>query len=87
MCDPHPAGVIEGRSVSASAVNGATRAFVASRELAAKVERREPSEAFGGLLRSPPVDDGCPVRHASAKDGSWKERALWGEHVRFLPRY
>jgi hypothetical protein len=82
--DPHPGGTLEGRTVHKSMVSEPTRAFIAGRTLPASVERREPSEAFGALLRSPFGDQGCPVCHDPS---SWKERASWSERVRVLPRY
>jgi hypothetical protein len=86
--DPHPAGTLEGRTVYKSTVSAATRAFIAARTLPASVERREPSETFGGLLRAPFGDEGCAVCHGSWNEpSSWRERASWSERVRVLPRY
>lgn len=84
--DPHPEGVLPGRSVSKSTVSATTRAFLAARSWPPSVEQRAPSEAFGALLRVPMAADGCPVCHASLKDSSWKERTLWSERIRVLPR-
>jgi len=84
--DPHPAGAIEGRAVHKATVNAETRALLAARTLPAKVERYEPSEEFGALLRLPPAD-GCAVCHATTKESSWREKTLWSERIRVLPRW
>lgn len=84
--DPHPEGVLPGRTVYKSTVSANTRAFLAARTWPPSVEQRSPSEAFGALLRTPMVEEGCPVCHASLKESSWKERTLWSERIRVLPR-
>lgn len=84
--DPHPAGLLPGRTVYQSTVNAPTRAFVAARAWPPNVERRAPSEAFGGLLRTPPDDAGCPTCHASTKESPWREKKLWSEYIRVWPR-
>ncbi len=84
--DPHPEGVLEGRTVYKTEVNERTRALIAARELSPSVERREPEE-FGALLRSA-NGEGCPVCHEAQKEtASWRERVLWNELIRVLPRY
>ena len=82
--DPHPAGVIEGRTVHASAVNTETRTFLAARALPAGAERLEPSAEFGALLRLPP-GVGCAGCHPATKESPWREKTLWSERIRVLP--
>jgi hypothetical protein len=84
--DPHPEGVLPGRRVYKSTVSAHTRAFLAGRTWPPSVEQRDPSEAFGALLRTPVAEEGCPACHASLKESSWKERTLWSERIRVLPR-
>lgn len=86
--DPHPAGLIEGRTVHKAAMNAETRAFVAARPLPAKVERLEPSEAFGALLRIPVADgEGCRQCHVAKEEEAWRENLLPGHFMRVLPHY
>jgi len=84
--DPHPAGVLPGRTVYKSAPNPTTRAFVAARSFPPSVERREPSEALGALLRAPMAESGCVVCHKDVQDRPWRERTTWSEAIRVLPR-
>src|SRR6185436_15250644 len=84
--DPHPQGVLPGRTVYKSAASPTTRAFIAARSWPSSVERREPSEAFGGLLRAPMAEEGCVVCHGSVQDRPWRERTTWSEAIRVLPR-
>jgi hypothetical protein len=79
--------VIEGRTVYKSGVNERTRALIAARELPASVERQEPTEAFGALLRFSTTNEGCPACHESRKPEPWRERLLWNDLIRVLPRY
>jgi hypothetical protein len=80
--DPHPQGVLPGRTVRTSAVSAATRAFIAARTWPPSLERREPSAAFGALLRAPE----CSVCHTAVKERPWRERTTWSEAIRVLPR-
>ena len=80
--DPHPQGVLPGRTVHKSAVSASTRAFIATRTWSPPLERREPSEAFGALLR---LSD-CGTCHQSLQDQPWRERTTWSEAIRVLPR-
>ncbi len=80
--DPHPQGVLPGRTVHASAVSASTRTFIAARTWSPPLERREPSGAFGALLR---ISD-CTTCHVSLKDQPWRERTTWSEAIRVLPR-
>ena len=84
--DPHPQGVLPGRTVYKSAVTPTTRAFVAARSWPPSVERREPSEEFGALLRAPMAESGCVVCHQDVQDRPWRERTTWSEAIRVLPR-
>jgi hypothetical protein len=84
--DPHPAGVLAGRTVNKSNVSESTRAFIAMRSFPPSVERRAPSEDFGALLRLPAGEAGCLVCHAALKEASWREKTLWMQHIRVLPR-
>ncbi|MCC6765508.1 MAG: hypothetical protein IT293_12685 [Deltaproteobacteria bacterium] len=84
--DPHPAGLLTGRTVYRSAVSEATRSFVAMRSFPPSVARRAPSEDFGALLRIPAGEAGCSVCHAVLNEASWREKTLWGQHIRVLPR-
>jgi hypothetical protein len=73
--DPHPAGVIAGRSVHRFDASETTRALVAARALPPGTTRREPSERFGALLRYPARDAaGCRMCHEMPPDGarSWQ---------------
>jgi hypothetical protein len=89
--DPHPPGTVEGRGVHKSTVNAETRAFLAARTLPRSAERREPSEEFGALLRTPDAVEGCRLCHAEAGSDEetkrWRERTLWSERMRVLPSY
>ena len=80
--DPHPQGMLPGRTVHASAVSASTRAFISARTWPPLLERREPSEAFGALLRT----SDCTTCHAPLKDKPWRERTTWSEAIRVLPR-
>lgn len=80
--DPHPQGVLPGRTVHASAVSERTRAFLATRAWPSTLERREPSKAFGALLRA----SECAVCHTAVEDRPWRERTTWSEAIRVLPR-
>lgn len=80
--DPHPQGVLPGRTVHRSAVSPSTRAFIAARTWSAPLERREPSEAFDALLRT----SSCASCHATLEDKPWRERTTWSEAIRVLPR-
>lgn len=84
--DPHPAGLLAGRTVTKSNVSEATRAFIAMRSFPPVVERRMPSDQFGALLRLPAGEAGCSVCHVSQKEASWREKTLWTQHIRVLPR-
>jgi hypothetical protein len=84
--DPHPAGVLPGRTVHKTAVNAETRAFIDTRTWAPPFERRDPSEAFGALLRVPMGAGNCDVCHTSVEDKPWRERTTWSEAIRVLPR-
>ena len=80
--DPHPQGVLPERTVHKSAASDGTRAFLATRTWPSTIEKREPSEAFGALLR---VSE-CAVCHTSVKERPWRERTTWSEAIRVLPR-
>ncbi|MEO6025950.1 MAG: hypothetical protein ABIR79_03680 [Candidatus Binatia bacterium] len=84
--DPHPDGVLPGRTVHKSTVSAGTRAFIDARTWAPPLERREPSETFGALLRVPMGREDCLVCHASVVDRPWKERTTWSDAIRVLPR-
>jgi hypothetical protein len=86
--DPHPNGVLEGRTVHAVDINEATAAFIAARQLPAGVERRETKPQFGALLRLPMTNgDGCWKCHAvHDEDESWRTRLLPNQFIRVLPR-
>lgn len=84
--DPHPEGVLPGRTVYRSTVGASTRAFIAARIFPPSLERREPSEAFGALLRAPMGEPGCGGCHVAMHDRPWKERTTWSEAIRVLPR-
>jgi hypothetical protein len=84
--DPHPQGVLPGRTVHKSEASAGTRAFIATRSWPASVERRDPSEAFGGLLRAPMGQRECSICHASVRERPWRETTTWSEAVRVLPR-
>ena len=86
--DPHPGGVIEGRTVYKAAASERTRSMIAERTLSPSIEVQQPSEAFGALLRVPMAAEGCPACHASWKEtSSWRERTSWSDRIRVLPRY
>jgi hypothetical protein len=85
--DPHPSGVLEGRTVYKASMSASTRALLAARTLPASVEPHQPSEALGALLRVPMGDPGCPTCHASWTESSWREKTLWSDRIRVLPRY
>lgn len=80
--DPHPQGVLPGRTVHKSAVSESTRAFLATRTWPSTFEHRQPSEAFGALLRA----SECAVCHTAVKERPWRERTTWSEAIRVLPR-
>lgn len=84
--DPHPQGVLPGRTVHKSAASPTTRALLAARSWAPPLERRDPSDAFGGLLRAPMGGNDCVVCHGSVEDRPWRERTTWTEAIRVLPR-
>jgi hypothetical protein len=84
--DPHPAGVLPGRTVYKSAVSPTTRAFVAARSFPPSVTLREPSDELGALLRAPMAESGCVVCHGTVPDRPWRERTTWSEAIRVLPR-
>jgi hypothetical protein len=92
--DPHPEGVLPGRTVYRAEAGPFTRALMAARELPEGVERVETQ--FGALLRFPPADGGgCSECHAAAggrkdeagAEPSWRRRLTWSEFIRVLPRY
>jgi hypothetical protein len=83
--DPHPAGVIPGRTVYSSDAGGATRALAAARILPKLAEARTTRPMWGGLLRLQPAHgEGCLACHDAIRDDkhTWRERLLWD---RFLP--
>jgi hypothetical protein len=86
--DPHPNGVLAGRTVHEVDINDATRAFIAARELPAGVERRESKLAFGALLRWPVANgEGCWKCHAMKDETeSWRKTRLPSHFIRVLPR-
>ena len=86
--DPHPNGVLEGRTVHAADINETTEAFIAARELPAGVERRESKTEFGALLRLPVTNgEACWKCHAvKDEDESWRKRLLPSQYIRVLPR-
>jgi hypothetical protein len=84
--DPHPQGVLPGRTVYKSAVNGDTRAFIAARSWPSSVERQDPSDVLGGLLRAPFAEQSCSMCHSFVRERSWRERTTWSEAIRVLPR-
>ncbi len=72
--DPHPAGVIAGRTIHRFDASDTTRALVAARALPPGTTRREPGARFGALLRYPSRDAaGCRTCHETPPDGarSW----------------
>jgi hypothetical protein len=74
--DPHPQGVIAGRTVYKADVTERTHALVAAQTLPAGTELRTPSERFGALLRYPTRDDEiCRTCHAAPDTGGWRTRA------------
>ena len=84
--DPHPQGVLPGRTVHKSQVSNATRGFIAARGWPQGLELRQPSEALGGLLRTGSGETGCAVCHVAVEDRPWRERTTWSEAIRVLPR-
>jgi len=84
--DPHPEGVLPGRTVAKSGASATTRAFVAARTWSPSFELRQPSDEFGALLRVPMIEQGCAICHGKLEDRPWRERTTWSEAIRVLPR-
>lgn len=82
--DPHPAGVIEGRTVYTSDVGASTRALAAARELPPGAKRSDEERKFGALLRFPVANgEGCLTCHENLRGDakSWRERTLWDKFI------
>jgi len=81
--DPHPAGVIPGRSVYGSDTDGATRALAGMRTLPKLAEARTGPPSHGALLRLP-ASDVCLTCHGAVRDDTraWRERLLWDKFLR-----
>ena len=81
--DPHPSGVIPGRSVHATEATGATRALAAMRTLPKLTEARGKPPAYGALLRLP-TGEVCVTCHGGVRDDKhlWREKLLWDKFLR-----
>ncbi|MEM4658553.1 MAG: hypothetical protein QXX77_09065 [Candidatus Methanosuratincola sp.] len=85
--DPHPQGVIEGRSVYASELSDRTRAFI-DKIVVPGVEKRvklkvSPIEEKEALLRLPSAGgEICLKCHENLQDAKqWREKALWEKFI------
>ncbi len=80
--DPHPQGVIAGRTVYKADVTARTQALVGAQELPKGTELRAPSARLGALLRYPTRDDEvCRTCHAAPDTGGWRTRATTDKFV------
>jgi hypothetical protein len=83
--DPHPQGVLAGRTVHRAGLNEATQRFLAARTLPAGVTLRKSEDELGALLRYSMADgEGCRQCHV-AKEESWRSNLLPSHFMRVWP--